>query len=606
MKFRSKSRSKAAIFLSGVLIAIALDGCITSPPPVTARQPTPADREFERIGGRYLNEMVALTPVNATQLGDHRFDAELDDVGPTARSRRVELARSLLAELGKLDAMQLSRPNQVDARLLQRSLEYTLWQLTELEDWRWDPLLYTGIAGNSIYLLMARDFAPLPVRLNDAAARLEALPRFLTQVRESLEPARVPRIHAETAAKQNGGILALIDELLVPNLDALPAPDRSRLKSAIERARTAVAQQQIWLEKRLLPEAAGDFRLGAERYDRKLHFELATSLSRQEIRARAEAALANTRTEMYGIARTVLHDRADAPSLPDTPSAEQQHAAITAALQLAAEDQPARSEVLGAARRAFADASRFVREKDLVTVYDDPLEIVPMPQFQRGVALAYCDAPGPLDKGQRTFFSVAPIPGDWTDEQVHSYLREYNNRAIDELTIHEAMPGHYVQLDHANRYDSPLRAVLQSGTFIEGWAEYGEQLMSEQGYRDGDPLMRLVHLKWNLRAISNAILDQAVHVEGMSRDAAMQLMVHDAFEEEREAAAKWVRVQLSAVQLSTYFVGLEEHLALREEARQRWGNAFTLKRYHDTVLSFGSPPVKYVRALMFDLPITPD
>jgi uncharacterized protein (DUF885 family) len=606
MSSRSKSRSKPTTFLLGALVAIAFFGCVTPPPPATARPPTGADQTFERIATRYLDDMVALTPVNATLLGEHRFDGQLDDVGPTARDRRVQLARSLLGQLGSLDRTQLSRANQVDAALLGQSLEYTLWQLTQLEDWSWDPLLYTGIAGNGIYLLMARDFAPLPVRLNDAAGRLEALPRFLTQVRDSLDPARVPRIHAETAIKQNGGILTLIDELIVPNLDALPPADRSRLKSAIERARTAVAQQQIWLEKRLLPEAKGEFRLGAERYDGKLRFELAASLSRQEIRARAEAALARTRVEMYTIARDVLRDRPDAPNLPDTPTAEEQQAAIAAALALAAADQPARTEVLAAARQAFTDADSFVRTKDLVTLHADPLDIVPMPQFQRGVALAYCDAPGPLDKGQKTFFSVAPIPSEWTEEQVHSYLREYNRRAIDELTIHEAMPGHYVQLDHANRYDSPLRAVLQSGTFVEGWAEYAEQMMSEQGYRDGDPLMRLVHLKWNLRAISNAVLDQAVHVDGMSREAAMQLMVHDAFEEEREAAAKWTRVQLSAVQLSTYFVGFEEHLALRDEARQRWGATFTLKRYHDAVLSFGSPPVKYVRELMFDLPITGD
>jgi uncharacterized protein (DUF885 family) len=238
-----------------------------------------------------------------------------------------------------------------------------------------------------------------------------------------------------------------------------------------------------------------------------------------------------------------------------------------------------------------------------VTLYPDPLEIIPMPKFRRGVALAYCDAPGPLDTGQKTYFVVAKIPDDWSAAQVRSYLNEYNTRAIHELTIHEAMPGHYVQLEHADRYASPLRAVLRSGAFIEGWAVYAERLMSEQGYRDGDPLMHLIQLKWYLRSIGNAILDQAVHVDGMSRDDALHFMVHDTFQQESEAAAKWERVELTAGQLPTYFVGVQEHLALRDEARNRWGKSFTLKRYHDTVLSFGSPPVRYVRALMFDLPI---
>jgi uncharacterized protein (DUF885 family) len=259
--------------------------------------------------------------------------------------------------------------------------------------------------------------------------------------------------------------------------------------------------------------------------------------------------------------------------------------------------------VFDVTRKTYDAALAFVRAKDFVTVYDDPLDIIPMPEFQRGVALAYCDSPGPLDKGLKTFYAIAPIPEEWNDTQVKSYLREYNTRSINNLTIHEAMPGHYLQLMHSNRYDSPLRAVLQSGTFIEGWAVYGERLMVEQGYMDGDPLMHLIQLKWYLRTVSNAILDQAVHVDGMSREDAMRLMTHDTFQEEREAAAKWTRVRLTSAQLPTYFVGVQEHLALREEAKRRWGARFTLKEYHDKVLSYGSPPVRYVRDLIFDLPI---
>jgi hypothetical protein len=306
---------------------------------------------------------------------------------------------------------------------------------------------------------------------------------------------------------------------------------------------------------------------------------------------------------MYNIAKGLLTGRADAPPLPDAPGPNAQQAAISAALQLAYEEQPPRDEVVATAKRAFADAQRFVRSADLVTLYDDPLDIIVMPEFQRGVALAYCDSPGPLDKGQKTFYSVAPIPPDWTQDQVNSYLREYNTRSIYDLTIHEAMPGHYVQLMHANRYQSPLRAVLASGSFIEGWAVYAERMMVEQGFLDQDPLMHLVQLKWYLRSVGNAILDQAVHVDGLSREDAMRLMVHDTFQEEREAAAKWVRVQLTAAQLPTYFVGVQEHLALREEARNAWGTRFTLKRYHDEVLAYGSPPVRYVRELMLNLPI---
>jgi uncharacterized protein (DUF885 family) len=244
-----------------------------------------------------------------------------------------------------------------------------------------------------------------------------------------------------------------------------------------------------------------------------------------------------------------------------------------------------------------------VRAGNFVTVPEEPLEIILMPEFQRGVAVAYCDSPGPLDKGQRTFYAVSPIPDDWSDAHVDSFLREYNSRSIANLGIHEAMPGHFLQIAHSNRYPSVLRAMLFSGPFVEGWAVYTERVMQEQGFRADDPLMRLVQLKWYLRAVTNAIMDSAIHVDGMTRDEAMELMTVTGFQEEREAAGKWVRAQLTAAQLSTYFVGYLEHADLRAEAERRGGEHFDLKAFHDQVLSFGSPPVRFVRALMFDEPI---
>jgi uncharacterized protein (DUF885 family) len=596
--------TRATIFICAAAM-VGLAGCVAAPPPAPASPPGPTatDMTFDTISKRYLDEMVAQTPVNATSLGDHRFDDQLDDVSTASYDRRAALAHELLGQVQVLDSAELSRANRVDARLLANELEYQIWRIEQLQEWRWNPLVYTEVAGNSIYLLLSRDFAPLPDRLRSVSARLAELPRFLAQVRESLVPARVPRIHAETAIKQNSGVLTLIDQLVVPQLGVLPDADQAVLRTSIAHARTAIAQHQIWLEKKLLPAAKGDFRLGATLYDAKLQFALDSPLTRAQIRARAQSELVRTRGEMYDIARAVLTNQPGAPPLPPTPTADEQQTAIAAALELAYAQQPARDEVFDTARRAFEETTAFVRAHDLVSLFSDPLEIIPMPEFQRGVALAYCDSPGPLDRGQKTFYVISPIPNDWTDDQVKSFLREYNTLSIDNLTIHEAMPGHYLQLTHSNRYQSPLRAVLASGTFIEGWAVYSERLMVEQGFRSGDPLMHLIQLKWYLRSIGNALLDQGVHVDDMSREDAMRLMTHDTFQEEREAAAKWVRVQLTAAQLPTYFVGAQEHLALREEAKKKWGKNFSLKHYHDTVLSFGSPPVRYVRELALDLPI---
>jgi uncharacterized protein (DUF885 family) len=466
--------------------------------------------------------------------------------------------------------------------------------------------VYGQIAGGALYNLMARDFAPMPDRLRSATARMEKIPALFAQMRANLDPARVPRIHAETVAKQNAGVTGLVDEFIVPHLGELPAADRERAEKAIAALRVAVADQQKWLDGTLVPNAKGDFRLGAKLYDEKLAFALNSPLTRQQIRQRAEAELVRVRGEMYGIARTVLAGKPGAPALPDAPDAAQQQAAIAAALELAYADRPARDQVVATATAATAQATEFVRAKNLVGLPDAPVKIILMPEFQRGVAVAYCDSPGPLDKGLDTFYAVSPIPDDWTDAQTTSFLREYNRRSIHELSIHEAMPGHYLQLFHSNKHPSVLRAVLSSGSFVEGWAVYGEKVMVDAGYLDNDPLMKLVNLKWTLRVLTNAIMDQAIHVDGMTEKEAMALMMDKGFQQEREAAGKWTRARLTSAQLPTYFVGFQEHLDLRREAEAKAaaaGKPFDVRAYHDQVLSYGSPPVRFVREQLFGLPI---
>jgi uncharacterized protein (DUF885 family) len=599
---------KTPAVLALVLAVVLLGACapmhpIPEPPPPAPPPPPTADEQFEALAKRFVREAPEQSPVSATGLGDHRFDDRLDDVGPAGWQERLTFSELYLQALESIDRSNLTRANQVDALLLRHDLEYDRWKYQTLQEHRWNPLVYTRIAGDGLYNLLARDFAPLPERLRNLGKRLDEMPRFLAQVREVLEPARVPKVHAETAARQNAGLIALLDGEVTAQVTTLPAAEQDALRASIAKARSAISQHQIWLEKRLTPEAKGDFRLGEALYDQKLAFALFSPLSREEIRTRAESELAATRAAMYEIARVVLEGKRGSPRTPEKPSPAQQQMAIKAALELAYAERPERDAVLDAARATLADTTRFVREKNIVTVPDEPLEIIAMPEFQQGVALAYCDSPGALEAGQKTFYAVSPIPAQWTRAQTDSFLREYNTRSIHNLTIHEAMPGHYLQLAHANQYPSTLRAILASGPFIEGWAVYAERVMVEQGYMGGDPLMKLIQLKWYLRSIVNALLDQAVHVDGISRQAAMKLLTESGFQEEREAAGKWTRAQLTSAQLPVYFVGAQEHFALRAEAEQRMGAGFSLKEYHDRLLSFGSPPVRFARALMFDLPV---
>ena len=559
-----------------------------------------ADKQFEDLAKRYLDEFPTLGPVGATSLGDHRFDHLVNQVSSEARAERVAFNKKYIEALEIIPKGKLSRAYQVDAALLDNRLRSGIWRIEELQEWSWNPLRYTALAGGAIYSLMAREFAPVEERLMNVADRLEQFPRMYAQIRETIIPERVPKIHAETAVKQNKGVLSILDNLVVPQKNKLKKRYRKQLNKAMETARNENAKHQKWLEEEVLPKANGCFRIGPKLYDRKLAFTLQTPLTRYQILEKAESELVKTRSHMYDIAKSVYKGMHPYTEFPEVPTEAYQQAVIRAALEEAYREIPDKEGIIDFARSSIRIAEDFVKEAEILTLPSDPVEIIIMPEFRRGVTLAYCDSPGPLETGLKTFYAVSPLPEEWTEKQVHSYLREYNQRSVHNLTIHEAMPGHFVQLAHSNRYPSTLRAVLSSGVFIEGWAVYVERVFLEEGFLDHDPLMQLIILKWYLRAIANAMIDQKIHAGGMSYDEAMELMIEDTFQEEREAAAKWIRAQLTSAQLSTYFVGFLEHYSLREEVQKRRGAKFVLKDYHDEELSFGSPPVQFVRALMLE------
>ena len=561
------------------------------------------DTQFQTLSNEYLNQFPAFDPIGATSLGDHRFDHILNDISAIARDKELEFNKKLLGQLIQIPRSKLSRAHQVDAALLENRLMFNIWRSEILKEWSWNPLIYTALVGNSIYSLMAREFAPIEDRLINVTNRLEDFPRLYSQIREIIVPELVPRIHAETAIKQNKGFSSIIDNLVIPNLETLKSKDQRRLQKAIKKAKEENSKYQEWLENNLLPNATGEFRIGSELYDKKLAFTLQTTLSRQEIMTRAQSELVNTRKEMYDISKEVYKSLHPYTNFPDLPSSEFKQAIIRSALEEAYKKIPDKDGIIDFARSSIIIAEKFVKEAEILTLPPDPVEIIEMPEFRRGVTLAYCDSPGPLEIGLKTFYAVSPLPKDWSEKQINSYLREYNQWSVHNLTIHEAMPGHFVQLAYSNRYPSKLRAVLSSGVFIEGWAVYIERVFLEQGFLDHDPLMQLIILKWYLRAIANAIIDQQIHAGNITYEEVMKLMIEDTFQEEREAAAKWIRAQLTSSQLSTYFVGYQEHSSLRKEVENVRGDNFNLKDYHDEKLSFGSPPVQYVRALILDKPI---
>ncbi len=572
------------VITAGVLLSLAmLNAAATS-----------QDDAFQKIAHDYVEQYLRANPEQATDLGDHRFDGQLTDYSSDARAKDLATQKEFRDKLNAIDGSQLTGPNNIDFRILKENIDYQIFRAEELKEPEWNPLVYMQSLANSLYLLVARDFAPAEKRIPNLRQRMEKIPGVIAQAEANLQ--HPPRIHTETAIEQTQGAINLVRTELAPLLDQAPQM-KKELAPLQEKTAAALEDYKKWLQNDLLPRSDGDFRLGAEKYRKKLHFALASDLPMEEIMKRARADLDQAQIAIYETALP-LYKKYFPTADPAAAGLADKHKVTAAVLDKLAEQHPNDATVVDFAKKITAEATDFVKQHDLVAVPTVPLDVIAMPEFKRGVAIAYCDAPGPLEKNGKTFFAVAPTPKDWSKERKESFFREYNNYMIRDLTVHEAMPGHFLQLARANEFRAPtlVRAIFQSGTFIEGWAVYCEQMMAEQGY--GGPEVKMQQLKMRLRGICNAILDQSIHAGNMSEKEAMDLMTKEGYQQEGEAVAKWKRARLTSAQLSTYFVGATEHLDLRAAEQKKLGNEFNLKKYNDQVISYGSPPVKYVRELM--------
>ncbi|HEY3952850.1 MAG TPA: DUF885 domain-containing protein, partial [Streptosporangiaceae bacterium] len=395
---------------------------------------------------------------------------------------------------------------------------------------------------------------------------------------------RMPKVHLETAITQFSGTIALVTD----------APADAEVDRARPAALAALAGHRDWLAARLAElsaasagaDDAGGFadpRLGPELFSRKLALTLQSAADADAVLARAEADLDRITDEITRVAA----------DLGGTPRE---------VLARLGADAPDEATILAFCAQALAAQTAFVRDHDLVTVYDDPVELIDMPEINRGVAVAYCDPPGPLEpRPLPTFIAVSPTPSDWPADRVASFYREYNRHMVHNLMVHEAMPGHYLQLAHARRFtgSTPVRAALWSGSFVEGWAVYAEELMAGHGYPgEGDPRhVRMQQLKMQLRMIINTILDARVHAHGMTEAEAMALMTGRGYQEDGEAVGKWRRVQLSSAQLSTYYVGYTE-IADLAAGLLAASPGTPPREIHDRMLAHGSPPVRRLRTLL--------
>ncbi len=551
-----------------------------------------ADLAFTALASDYLDDRAERHPDLATDLGDHRHDARLPELSAAASADERRAMDRFAARLAELDPGTLSAEHQVNARMLANAVARRIFELDELGEPGWNPLLANP--GRAIHLLLARDFAPLPDRLASVAGRLGATPAALEAARALL--GRMPKVHLETAVGQFSGTIRLVTAEIDAALDLAPGR-RREIEAVRPAALEALAAHRSWLAAALDQGDDGfaDPRIGPERFARKLSLTLDAEADADAILARAHADLDRVSEEMAGLA--------DELAGLAGPLATDGGALVRRVLDQLAGDAADDATILAFCRGALTAQTSFVEETQLVTMYDDPVEVIEMPEIARGVAMAYCDSPGPLEAAPLpTFVAVSPTPADWPAERVASFYREYNRHMVHNLMVHEAMPGHFLQLQHARRFSgsaTPLRAALRSGSFVEGWAVYAEELMADRGYPgEGDPrAVRMQQLKMQLRMIINAILDARVHSYGMTEQEAMSLMTGRGHQEEGEAAGKWRRALLTSAQLSTYYVGYTEVTDLAAElraARPRQAE----RELHDALLAHGSPPVRHLRPLV--------
>ncbi len=550
-----------------------------------------ADARLAAFAARFLDEYLERNPTRATEVGAHRHDGRWPDVSAAGEAEERKLVVARLTELEGMPEAELSVQRRVDRGLLENQLRYWLFVLDELKDAEVDPLLYTRLVGDGIDPLVTREYAPIEERMASLRARLEGVPALVAVAKQRLK--RPARVYTETAIQQNAGLVTLCAHGLGTHFAKVPAQEKA-LTAAAAGAAAALADYQTFLEKELLPRSDGSFRLGRARFEKKLRFELDDAVSPEEIAQGARALLDRTLDEMADTARELWPELMKPEPLPALASPEGRRAAVRRVLDKLAEDHPTNATILQEASAWLDQATRFVREHDLVRLPTQPCQVIEMPEYRRGVSVAYCDASGPLEQKQETFYAIAPTPKDWPQKRADSFYREYNRSMLAELTVHEAMPGHYLQLMHNNELPDKLRSVFASGAFVEGWAVYTEWLMAHYGF--GGPKVRMERLKMVLRLSANAILDHGIHAGTMDEKDALDLMMKDAFQEEGEAVAKWKRARLSSAQLTTYYYGFTEMMKLRAEHEKAPG--FTERSYHDKLIGSGSPSMRAARTLM--------
>ena len=538
--------------------------------------------DFTKLTEDFVYGNLALSPISATQAGYHMhqgvaLDEALDDMGPSGIAAQRSFLTGLQSRIAAFDPKLLDKEQAADLEIMKSSLALNMLELDSIQSYKHNPTAYVEAAGNALFAPYVLNYAPLEKRFEQIAKRLEKMPGLFEQAKANLVDA--PEVWNRVAQEENQGNLDLIDKTL---RGAVPQAQRAAFEAAADKAIPALRDFNAFL-KDTLSEKTSDWRLGKEKYARKFEYVLATGKTPEQLLAEAEVELKKDREEMAMLA---------APK------------SVKQALDEIARQHATPETYMSEARKSLDQATAFVREKGLLTVPSSGnLQVIDTPEFLRGIYAVggFNQAPA-LEPQLGAYYWVTPIPKAWSKGRVESKLREYNNFGLQHLTIHEAMPGHYVQFEYANQVKPQsrraLRSIFGNGPYVEGWAFYTQQMVVDEGYLADQPGIKLTLYKQILRGVANAILDIRLQTMGMTDQQALDLMINDTYQEKEEATAKLQRAQLSSCQLPTYFAGWKGWLEARDRYQRKRGSAFSLRDFHERALKESAVPLPVLMALL--------
>ncbi|MFC0252393.1 DUF885 domain-containing protein [Massilia consociata] len=595
VKSKANDKRKPTAPVKKAAVATAAAATAVAAAPTASASARRLDRRFDSMSMQYLTALWRIDPEGGIYVGKFDQAANLTIPDAATRAKKLAFANEWLDKLGKLDTRQLSSRQRTDLALLVNKLEKDRWNLTTWREHEWNPALYN--VAQPLDLILNTGYASKPQRLRTILRRLAEVPAFYEAAQASI--ANPTREHTQLAIGQAPGTIAVLADLgKAAQESTLTVQEKAIFAQRIANAGTAVLGYVDFLTALDRNMTNGTvkprpFRAGKDLYEQKFALEIQSSSSAEQTFRKALA----TREELLARMDTIS-DELWPRYMEGRAKPRDRFKKIGMMIDKLSERHVSREDFLPEIRRQIPALHKFVTERNLLTLdADKPLEVRETPMYQRGVAGASIDAPGPYRPKDKTYYNVTPLD-NLTPEQAESSLREYNEWILQILNIHEAIPGHYAQLVYANRSPSLIKSLFGNGAMVEGWAVYGERMMLENGYGDNAPEMWLMYSKWNLRSVTNTILDYGVHVLGMGQPEAIDLLVRQAFQTRQEADEKWRRVTLTSVQLTSYFSGYEQIMALRERRKQQLGERFDLKEFHDQFLSYGNAPVKMISELM--------